>query len=53
MDKNDKLRHIENVEKDMTAICYKECFRQKTLKLDMKCVQICYDKYLYSINSVR
>ena len=36
----------------MTSICFKECFVQKNLKIDAKCVKTCYDKYIWSINEI-
>ena len=50
MNREDKLRHIDNIEKEITSTCFKTCFDNKKLKMDMKCVPICYDKYLFSIN---
>ena len=53
MNQEQKLNHIDNVEKEMTNLCFKQCFAAKgNMKLDMNCVQTCYDKYLYSINHI-
>ena len=48
----DKLKHIENIEKSMTAYCFQHCFHKKKLVVDFECVSTCYHKYLFSIKTI-
>lgn len=52
MNKEDKLRHIENVEKAMTSYCFQNCFNRKKYIMDFDCVSTCYHKYLFSIKTI-
>lgn len=52
MNKEDKLRHIENVEKAMTSYCFGHCFNKKKFIMDFDCVSTCYHKYLFSIKTI-
>ena len=49
MNKEDKLRHIESVEKAMTQVCFNSCFNRKKFVMDVECVSTCYHKYLFSV----
>jgi len=42
MNQDDKLKHIEAYQKDITAVCFDHCFHAKKFKLDFDCVPICY-----------
>ena len=51
---DDKVKHIEATQKQVTSICFDACFNTKKLKVDFeKCVPTCYQKYLFSVNLVR
>ena len=52
MKKEDKLKHIESVEKTATSLCFDKCFNVNKMKLNDDCVKTCYDKFLFSIKEV-
>ena len=56
MNQEDKLRHIEGVEKAMTQYCFGQCFNKAKAKnklvLDFECVSTCYHKYLHSMKTI-
>ena len=52
MNQDDKVKHIEATQKDLTAICFDECFSDKKLILDFQCISNCYHKYLYAANHI-
>jgi hypothetical protein len=41
------------VEKEMTQLCFTQCFNKKKFVIDFDCVSICYHKYLFSINTIK
>jgi hypothetical protein len=51
MNTRDQLTHIENVQKDITSVCFNECFGKK-FKIDDACVETCYQKYITTLNHV-
>ena len=53
MNQNDKVKHIESVQKELTSICFNACFGTKKFKVDDVCVKNCYQKYLFSLNHVQ
>ena len=53
MNQEDKLKHIENIEKSLTSECFKVCFNKKKYKIDFECVSTCYHKYLFTINEIK
>lgn len=53
MKQEDKLRHIENVEKAITSTCFEYCFSKKKLKIDFDCTSTCYNKYLHSLQKIK
>lgn len=52
MNQTDKSKHIEQVQKELTSICFDACFNPKKYKVDDTCVKSCYQKYLFSLNFV-
>lgn len=52
MNKDDKLRHIENIEKEMSSYCFGHCFNKKKFVVDFECVSTCYHKFLFSIKTI-
>ena len=52
MNQEDKLRHIDSIEKQMTSYCFSHCFSNKNFVVDLECVPTCYDKYLFSIKTI-
>ena len=52
MNQDDKVKHIESVQKDVTQICFDECFKTKNFMLDFQCISNCYHKYLVATNHI-
>lgn len=46
------MRHIDGVEKAMTAYCFQHCFNKKKMVVDFEKVAICYNKYLFALKTV-
>ena len=53
MNQDDKVKHIDATRKDMTQICFEECFSQKKFVLDFNCITTCYHKYIYAANHIQ
>ena len=52
MDIEDKGKHIESTQKQLTAFCFKSCFDQKKFFVDDNCAALCYQKYVFAANFV-
>ena len=52
MNQDDKIKHIESTQKDLTQMCFNECFSHKNFLLDFQCVSNCYHKYLFAANHI-
>ena len=52
MNQSDRVKHLEAVQKDVTFVCFDNCFSRKNYKMDDACVQTCYQKYVHSLNHV-
>jgi hypothetical protein len=52
MKKEDKLKHIEQTQKELTAICFESCFDKKKFVVDFECVPNCYQKLLFAANHI-
>ena len=53
MNQDDKVKHIETAQKDVTQICFDQCFSHKKFILDFNCISTCYHKYLYAANHIQ
>ena len=50
---DDKVKHIESSQKELTSICFDACFNTKKFVVDKKCMTTCYDKYVFAANHIR
>ena len=53
MNQDDKVKHIEAAQKDVSAVCFDLCFSNKKFILDFTCVSNCYHKYLFAANHIQ
>ena len=53
MNLDDKVKHIESTQKEMTALCFDACFSTKKFTVDKKCMTTCYDKYVFAANHIK
>ena len=52
MNQDDKVKHIEATQKDLTLVCFDQCFSKKKFLLDFECITTCYHKYLFAANHI-
>ena len=50
---DDKVKHIEGAQKELTSLCFDACFSTKKFVVDKQCMTTCYDKYIFAANHVR
>ena len=53
MNQDDKVKHIEAAQKDVTHMCFDQCFSHKKFLLDFNCISTCYHKYLFAANHIQ